>query len=263
MCNAWNHSSYCTCGWGGAGHLGRPARNVHANHAMWPSGIPPINGSISSVTIPNARCPVCGELVFYYCNEYGSSVFFDELGPPWPKHPCTNRAAIAQPLVPSVGAITSYSRVPHWSRESWHLTVVGHVASIDNHVCEVSVRDKTSGADQLMYATTRQARGTIDIIGAFPKHALVFMRQVRSGVFSLTTLNRTLRPVQLDAFSSLISLREQMRSVTPFQHSKKRRKSPKTTALLSGNGSSAKENTAMSEAFAKAKQHNSSFKRTR
>jgi hypothetical protein len=28
--------------------------------------------------------------VFYYCNEHGSSVFFDSLGPPWPKHPCTD-----------------------------------------------------------------------------------------------------------------------------------------------------------------------------
>lgn len=39
---------------------------------------------------PNARCPVCGESVFYYQNEHGSRVFFDELGPPWPKHPCTD-----------------------------------------------------------------------------------------------------------------------------------------------------------------------------
>lgn len=39
---------------------------------------------------PNARCPVCGASVFYYQNEHGSRVFFDELGPPWPKHPCTD-----------------------------------------------------------------------------------------------------------------------------------------------------------------------------
>lgn len=39
---------------------------------------------------PNANCPVCGEPVFFYQNEHGSRVFFDELGPPWPKHPCTD-----------------------------------------------------------------------------------------------------------------------------------------------------------------------------
>ncbi|MBO6586780.1 MAG: hypothetical protein JJ953_11790 [Gracilimonas sp.] len=44
----------------------------------------------SSFTIPNANCPVCGDNVFYYENEHGSKVYFDELGPPWPKHPCTS-----------------------------------------------------------------------------------------------------------------------------------------------------------------------------
>ena len=39
---------------------------------------------------PNARCPVCGEEVYFYQNSYGSRVYFDELGPPWPKHPCTD-----------------------------------------------------------------------------------------------------------------------------------------------------------------------------
>jgi hypothetical protein len=39
---------------------------------------------------PNARCPVCGATVFYYENQFGSRVYFDELGAPWPKHPCTD-----------------------------------------------------------------------------------------------------------------------------------------------------------------------------
>ena len=40
--------------------------------------------------IPNAKCPVCGDAVFFYANQHGSRVFFDDLGPPWPKHPCTD-----------------------------------------------------------------------------------------------------------------------------------------------------------------------------
>ncbi|NMR19182.1 hypothetical protein HIR71_02940 [Cellulomonas fimi] len=40
---------------------------------------------------PNAQCPVCGAAVYFYSNEHGSRVFFDEMGPPWPKHPCTLR----------------------------------------------------------------------------------------------------------------------------------------------------------------------------
>lgn len=38
---------------------------------------------------PNGRCPVCGAPVYFYANEFGSRVYFDEIGPPWPKHPCT------------------------------------------------------------------------------------------------------------------------------------------------------------------------------
>lgn len=38
----------------------------------------------------NAACPVCGAMVFFYSNSYGSRVYFDDLGPPWPKHPCTD-----------------------------------------------------------------------------------------------------------------------------------------------------------------------------
>lgn len=40
---------------------------------------------------PNARCPVCGESVFYYQSPDDGRVFFDELGPPWPKHACTDQ----------------------------------------------------------------------------------------------------------------------------------------------------------------------------
>jgi hypothetical protein len=45
-------------------------------------------GFSSRLVIPNAQCPVCGEKVFFYQNDHGSKVWFDELGPPWPKHPC-------------------------------------------------------------------------------------------------------------------------------------------------------------------------------
>jgi hypothetical protein len=37
------------------------------------------------------RCERCDKDCFYYENEFGSKVFFDELGPPWPKHDCIER----------------------------------------------------------------------------------------------------------------------------------------------------------------------------
>jgi hypothetical protein len=46
---------------------------------------------------PNATCPICGDDVFFYQNEHGSRVYFDDLGPPWPKHPCTDNPAPPRP----------------------------------------------------------------------------------------------------------------------------------------------------------------------
>lgn len=46
--------------------------------------------TLQSFTRPT-RCDICCGECFYYENEYGSKVFFDELGPPWPIHDCVKR----------------------------------------------------------------------------------------------------------------------------------------------------------------------------
>lgn len=77
-CNGWNHPPDCDCGWGGdtGGGSGQPTRS------HWSLGHS--DGFVN----PNARCTVCGEAVFYYESPNGGKVWFDELGPPWSKHPC-------------------------------------------------------------------------------------------------------------------------------------------------------------------------------
>ena len=35
---------------------------------------------------PNATCPRCGKSVYFYQSPFGGRVYFNELGPPWPKH---------------------------------------------------------------------------------------------------------------------------------------------------------------------------------
>src|SRR5580698_4295669 len=52
---------------------------------------------------PNARCPVCGAFVYFYQSPYGGRVFFDELGPPWPKHPCTDNPVVRHQLSSATG----------------------------------------------------------------------------------------------------------------------------------------------------------------
>jgi hypothetical protein len=74
--------------YGGGGAVASAIANLRA---------PPINHwrQAESFTIPNARCPVCFASVFFYRSPEGGRVFFDELGPPWPKHPCTDQSSLS------------------------------------------------------------------------------------------------------------------------------------------------------------------------
>jgi hypothetical protein len=77
-CNAHNHPPDCNCGWGGI---------FYEANGQWAA---PDWSKAESHTNPNAKCPVCSAPVFFYKSPEGGSVFFDSLGPPWPKHPCTD-----------------------------------------------------------------------------------------------------------------------------------------------------------------------------
>lgn len=67
---------------------------------------------------PNANCPVCGARVYFYSNEAGSRVYFDEIGPPWPKHPCMdNPAANAK----NYQGLTKNMPVPYGFAQGRHL----------------------------------------------------------------------------------------------------------------------------------------------
>lgn len=132
MCNAWNHPVHCRCGWGGEGHLGRRSDDAAVRGGpIRRIIIPGREGSLryhpptsyDSFVNPNALCPVCGAAVFFFQSSYGGRVFFDELGPPWPKHPCTDlrdfrltdRASDRRAASPTRSAPTYY-----WEDAGYH-----------------------------------------------------------------------------------------------------------------------------------------------
>ena len=75
-----NHRSWCDCPW------------CHHRRRRLPKAAPLDFRTVTfdSFTIPNASCPVCAASVFFYQSPHGGRVFFDSLGPPWPKHHCTD-----------------------------------------------------------------------------------------------------------------------------------------------------------------------------
>jgi hypothetical protein len=85
MCNSFNHHPSCTCGFGGDGHAGSSYGNSHGY------GLRSLSAGVTfeSFIYPTS-CPVCGAPVYFYRSPYDGRVFFDDLGSPWPKHPCTD-----------------------------------------------------------------------------------------------------------------------------------------------------------------------------
>lgn len=75
MCNAWNHSADCDCGFGGDTGAGgwSTLRDSWAYR--------------DEDFCRSTTCPQCGNQV-YFVRHNGGSVWFDDLGPPWPKHSC-------------------------------------------------------------------------------------------------------------------------------------------------------------------------------
>ncbi|MDX8433272.1 hypothetical protein RFN25_07470 [Mesorhizobium abyssinicae] len=93
-----NHYSNCTCGWCinyGRARIDRSrvAPDLRLRDARLLLERNAVRTASACYVNPNARCPVCGDAVFFYANQHGSRVYFDELGHPWTKHPCTDSPA--------------------------------------------------------------------------------------------------------------------------------------------------------------------------
>lgn len=139
MCNAWNHSLDCSCGWGGDGHAGRKSMD----HTLFLYSAKPIYKTYSeffvSCTIPNAKCPVCGEPVFFYRSPSNGRVFFNELGPPWPKHPCTISPYKAIAPNASVNAESIDISLQYYVNSEWKPFLVEGLLKVDqkNNISEI------------------------------------------------------------------------------------------------------------------------------
>lgn len=100
MCNAYNHSPGCNCGWGGGNNGGWSASwrrglgggfggsgddNIHIDCRSFMQQLAADLGY--SIVFPTL-CRYCGEPIYLYAAPNGGFAIFDHLGPPWPKHQC-------------------------------------------------------------------------------------------------------------------------------------------------------------------------------
>jgi len=114
-CNAWNHSVHCSCGFGG---------DTESDNGVSYSqeALPCATGRtwvLGSYLNPNARCPICGQRVYFYRSPHDGRVFFDDLAPDWPKHPCTDKSDDP----PGSAQYISWDHIEaseaEWSKKGW------------------------------------------------------------------------------------------------------------------------------------------------
>ena len=111
---------------------------------------------------PNAHCPVCHERVFFYQSEDGGRVFFDDLGPPWPKHPCTdNSVRYKITMIMTKEAFTN--KQYKWQKEGWEPFLCKRVEQNEGGITRIIGELKNPNRDWTLYLL-----GTYPKLGEYP-----------------------------------------------------------------------------------------------
>lgn len=144
-CNAWNHPPECNCDFRGGWHGGDRSfesefdRRLFSRHLRDRSEArqkETWTGLSDGYTNPNARCPECGAAVYFYRSPYGGRVFFDELGPPWPKHWCTDSTRFDEARVTWMTPARRSSSPP-WHQDGWRSLTEVYVDRVSEGVCKI------------------------------------------------------------------------------------------------------------------------------
>lgn len=118
-CNGHNHPAGCQCEFRG-GHQGsRPPvwRGWRARA---------VSRYISG---PNATCPECHAPCYFIPVGRGGGAYFDCFGPPWTKHPCTDRRKVYSPFNDK-GVPKLRNRRSEFERDGWTPLFVRHIEAL-------------------------------------------------------------------------------------------------------------------------------------
>ena len=188
MCNAWNHRPGCICGWGGFG--------FHSSNSVFLVS-PPKLGTWESYVNPSAACPVCGAPVFFYQSRSGGRVFFDELGPPWPKHPCTDNG---REPVPRVSTKTRVSAAPDWVKVGWSPLL--NVSATDLTPDLIRLEAKLGGSTLSVYVPKAHLRNCLDPAREL-QSAPVHGRPAEQGTYELELLGPSAQAISMLGYLSM------------------------------------------------------------
>lgn len=120
---------------------------------------PDYDSYFSCFVNPNAKCPKCDATVFYYESENGSKVYFDELGVPWTKHPCTDKAnqAVSKTLKNRNSSF-------NWQKNKWQPFLF-----LDSHKADAYYTEIVGGVNgERLFLYIRKFEISDDFLQIFP-----------------------------------------------------------------------------------------------
>ena len=194
MCNAWNHPPGCPCGWGG-GWQG--PSGLTAVSAMWPA-------RVTNFVNPFASCPVCGAAVFYFESREGGRVFFDSLGPPWPKHPCTDTSRFVS-VLPAPSAVPIDPTAYGWHMEGWRPLIVNFVFDYTPTLLRV---DGAIESRELELFVRKSHLPAVHSKRDYLARAAIQSRAASMGDYVLSILGSDMRPLNTIGYSSSLDAEE-------------------------------------------------------
>lgn len=128
---------------------------------------------------PNAHCPECGQEVFFYQSRAGGRVYFDELGPPWPKHWCTDGSrVIGRTAMPSNPRMSYPAQAYRWQADGWE------------PFCVVEIKEVHNGRFLVLKGIFRGSELSVYLVNHldFPRSAPMHLREQKAGRYELSTI---------------------------------------------------------------------------
>ncbi|MCG7932633.1 MAG: hypothetical protein N0E44_21680 [Candidatus Thiodiazotropha lotti] len=143
--------------------------------------------------------------MFFYQSPNGGRVFFDELGPPWPKHPCTDNSSIPKQIgYNSSRSIQAPSKKYSWQMNGWSPFFITTVSRIDKFSQKIigMLREEeiTLYINSILYH-----HGKIDIISA---ECISYARKEGDNKYKISLITTSDYTTEVTAFKLLSEARK-------------------------------------------------------
>ncbi|NJO33216.1 MAG: hypothetical protein HC869_08765 [Rhodospirillales bacterium] len=143
--------------------------------------------------------------MFFYQSPNGGRVFFDELGPPWQKHPCTDSRSIPKAIAPAVFPERANSdRSYRWQRDGWKPFFVLSVSRVDKSILRTNGSLEGKPLAVFYYNDINRFDGSPHITNV----SIVYLKKEDEDRYELSLIvSAPPGHMTVDAFASLLAAR--------------------------------------------------------